>query len=106
MNRPPVDERTEIVGVGPHHINHGSNLRRGPDSERWGPVPVAGNATGTLDRRVGLLGFPEFNNASYEELRPQGLEVFDIEVDAGSFDIALPRIRIIPLDEFDPVAFL
>lgn len=58
------------------------------------------------DRRVGLLGFPEFNNASYEELRPQGLEVFDIEVDAGSFDIPLPRIRIIPLDEFDPVAFL
>lgn len=36
----------------------------------------------------------------------EGIEVFDIENGAGAFDAVLPRLRIIPLAEFDPVAFL
>ncbi|MEL6984017.1 MAG: NYN domain-containing protein [Actinomycetota bacterium] len=84
-------------------------------TERGGNVVLASHdgdfldgVTSLLDagRKVGLLGFPEFNNANYEDLRARGLEVFDIENDAGSFDIALPRIRVIPLDEFDPTSFL
>lgn len=68
----------------------------------------AKNVTGLLDagRKVALLGFPEFNSSVYEALRGRGLQIFDLEVDAASFDIPLPRVRIIPLDEFDPIAFL
>lgn len=68
----------------------------------------AAGVIGLLDagRNVGLLGFPEFNNAGYGPLQGRGLEIFDLEVDAEAFEILLPRVRIIPLDEFDPVAFL
>ncbi len=58
------------------------------------------------DRRVALLGFREFVSAQYVDLVDAGLEVFDLEDDAGSFTRRLPRLRIIPLDEFDPAAFL
>lgn len=57
-------------------------------------------------RRVALLGFREFVSAQYTDLVDAGLEVFDLEDDAGSFTRRLPRLRIIPLDEFDPSAFL
>jgi len=68
----------------------------------------AAGVTGLLDagRKVGLLGFPEFNNSGYWTLQGRGLQIFDLEVDTAAFDILLPRVRIIPLDEFDPVAFL
>ena len=42
----------------------------------------------------------------YGDLEASGLEVFDLELDAGSFTRRLPRLRIIPLDEFDPADFL
>ncbi len=58
------------------------------------------------DRRVALLGFPEFVNAGYGELREQGLQVFDIEHDAQAFNHPLPRVRILDIEEFDPQAFL
>lgn len=66
------------------------------------------NVAGLLaaGRRVGLLGFPEFVNAEYGSLRDAGLQIFDLETDAGSFDSPLPRVRIIPLDEFDPTRYL
>ena len=35
-----------------------------------------------------------------------GVPVFDLEDDVGAFNATLPRVRIIPLDEFDPEAFL
>ena len=57
-------------------------------------------------RRVGLLAFKEFVSSQYADLVAAGLEVFDLEDDAGSFTRRLPRLRIIPLDEFDPTAFL
>lgn len=58
------------------------------------------------DRRVGVLGFREFVNLRFSELAPQGVELFDLEDDVGAFTSVLPRVRIIPLDAFDPVRFL
>ena len=58
------------------------------------------------NRRVGLIGFREFINAGFSELSEAGLEFFDLESDVRCFNAILPRVRIIPLDEFDPVAYL
>ncbi len=60
----------------------------------------------TPGRRVGLVGFTEFRNHHFVSLVPQGLEVFDLEDDVAAFTTRLPRLRVIPIDEFDPVAFL
>lgn len=57
-------------------------------------------------RRVGLLAFREFVSSQYADLIAAGLEIFDLEHDADSFNRRLPRLRIIPLDEFDPTDFL
>jgi putative heme uptake system protein len=56
------------------------------------------------DRRVGLLGFSEFYNAGFREL--PGLELIDLEYDVKAFTTPLPRVRVIPIDEFDPLDFL
>lgn len=58
------------------------------------------------DRRVGLLGFREFVNAGFTELVAEGLELFDLEDDVRCFTSPLPRVRIIPLEAFDPLRFL
>ena len=58
------------------------------------------------DRRVGVLGFREFVNAGYAALAEQGLQVFDIEEDVRAFTTLLPRVRIIPVAEFDPLRYL
>lgn len=55
-------------------------------------------------RRVGLLGFGEFFNAGFRAL--PGLELIDIEYDAQAFTTPLPRVRVIEIDEFDPLDFL
>lgn len=55
-------------------------------------------------RRVGILAFREFVNAALADL--PGLELLDLEHDAKAFNLPLPRIRVIPVDEFDPMAFL
>ncbi|RNM11482.1 NYN domain-containing protein [Nocardioides pocheonensis] len=57
-------------------------------------------------RRVGVVGFAEFRNQGFLELAGQGLEFFDLEYDVRSFNERLPRVRIIPIDEFDPAQFL
>jgi uncharacterized protein len=57
-------------------------------------------------RRVGLLAFREFVNARFAELGARGLETFDLEGDADAFTTLLPRVRIIPLEEFDPLRYL
>jgi uncharacterized protein len=57
-------------------------------------------------RRVGLLAFREFVSGQYAPAIDAGLEVFDLEEDARCFTSRLPRLRIIPLDEFDPADFL
>jgi uncharacterized protein len=55
-------------------------------------------------RRVGVVAFAEFRNSGYGDL--VGLRTFDLEYDADVFDAPLPRVRVIPIDEFDPASFL
>jgi uncharacterized protein len=57
-------------------------------------------------RRVGLLGFRELVSSSLLELAGEGLELFDLEDDVGAFTVALPRMRVIPIDRFDPWTLL
>ncbi len=58
-------------------------------------------------RRVGVMGFKEFCNLGFAELGAEhGVEFFDLEYDVKAFNGSLPRIRIIPIDEFDPRDFL
>ena len=57
-------------------------------------------------RRVGVVGFTEFRNHGFSALAAQGLEAYDLEHDVGAFNERLPRVRIIPVDEFDPEQFL
>lgn len=58
------------------------------------------------ERRVGLLCFREFVNAHMAELADRGLEFFDLENDVNAFNTMLPRVRIIPIDDFDPERYL
>lgn len=57
-------------------------------------------------RRVGLLGFREFVNSGFASLSEKGLELLDLEDDVDAFTSPLPRVRIIPIEHFDPVRFL
>lgn len=57
-------------------------------------------------RRVGVVGFVEFRNHAFVQLAERGLESFDLEHDVRAFNERLPRVRIIPIDEFDPAQFL
>lgn len=58
------------------------------------------------DRRVGLLAFREFTSTALAGLTSRGLQVFDLESDVAAFNVQLPRLRIIPLEEFDPLRYL
>ena len=57
-------------------------------------------------RRVGIVGFGEFRSQAYAPLAERGLDTFDLEFDVKAFRLPLPRVRIIPIDEFDPAEFL
>ena len=57
-------------------------------------------------RRAGVIGFAEFRNSAFLQLVEQGLEFFDLEYDVQAFNERLPRVRIIPIEEFDPAQFL
>ena len=57
-------------------------------------------------RRTALLGFREFVSSHYRELEARGLEFHDLEHHARAFNTPLPRVRIIPIAEFDPAQFL
>lgn len=62
---------------------------------------------GLLDgRRVGVVGFAEFRSHHFAELTERGLEFLDLEYDVLAFNDRLPRVRIIPIAEFDPAQFL
>jgi len=58
------------------------------------------------DRRVGLLAFREFTSSALNQLTTNGLQTFDLEHDVQAFNVQLPRLRIIPLAEFDPLRYL
>ncbi|PRY09793.1 NYN domain-containing protein [Kineococcus rhizosphaerae] len=60
----------------------------------------------TGDRLVGMVGFREFMNSQYAPLAERGLKVFDLEDDVRAFNVVLPRVRIIPLADFDPTRYL
>lgn len=57
-------------------------------------------------RNVGMLAFKEFTSSALQQLTEGGLEVFDLESDVRAFNVRLPRLRIIPLAEFDPTRYL
>ena len=56
--------------------------------------------------RVGVLCFREFLNSQLAILEARGLAIHDLETDVRAFTSPLPRVRIIPLDEFDPLKFI
>ena len=58
------------------------------------------------DRAVGMLAFRELLSNRYRELVGRGLQIFDLEDDAGCFNLVLPRVRVIEIDRFDPTPFL
>ncbi len=55
------------------------------------------------DRRVGVMALREFASTQFATL---GLQIHDLEDDVRAFNVPLPRVRVIPLDEFDPELFL
>ena len=57
-------------------------------------------------RRVGVVGFTEFRNNEFSRLVGRGLQHIDLEYDVEAFTTRLPRVRIIPIEEFDPLEFL
>jgi len=69
-------------------------------------ITEVGALLGDGRRRVGVVGFVEFRNHGFTELIERGLQPFDLEYDVRAFKERLPRVRIIPIEEFDPAAFL
>ncbi|WP_370250490.1 NYN domain-containing protein [Nocardioides sp.] len=59
--------------------------------------------TGEAPRRLGVMGFREFTSTA---LADDAITHFDLEYDVAAFNSELPRVRIIPLEEFDPTIFL
>ncbi len=64
------------------------------------------SALARAGRNVAVVGFREFMNAGYTDLVPHGLQILDLEWDADVFTYRLPRIRVIPIEEFDPLQFI
>lgn len=60
----------------------------------------------TDERRVGVVCFREFLNGGITELTGRGLRIFDLEDDVTAFTSPLPRVRIIPIEAFDPTRYL
>jgi len=54
-------------------------------------------------RRVGLIALREYASMQFSTL---GIQVHDLEDDVAAFNVPLPRVRVIPLDQFDPEYFL
>ena len=59
-----------------------------------------------MGRKVAVVCFREFLSSQLHELVDLGLEVIDLEYDVHAFQVQLPRIRIIDVDEFNPFDFL
>src|SRR5690606_13268656 len=54
-------------------------------------------------RRVAVAALREYASSRFDAL---GLELHDLEDDVAAFNVPLPRVRIIALDDFDPEQFL
>lgn len=59
-----------------------------------------------LGRRVAIMGFREFISAQMQDLEEKGLEIIDLEYDVDAFNVRLPRIHIIDVDDFNPFDYL
>ena len=55
-------------------------------------------------RRLGVVGFGEFMATGLRQV--DGVEFFDLEYDVSAFKSRLPRVRVIEIDEFDPLEFI
>ena len=55
-------------------------------------------------RRLGVVGFGEFMAGGLKQI--DGMEFFDLEYDVSAFKSRLPRVRVIEIDEFDPLEFI
>ena len=53
--------------------------------------------------RVGVVALREFTSTQYAAA---DIEIHDLEYQVGAFNVSLPRVRIIALDDFDPEQFL
>jgi uncharacterized protein len=72
-------------------------------------APAVATLLDAADRRVGVVGFRELVSSALADLARTdggGLELFDLEDDVGAFTVALPRIRVIPIERFDPWTLL
>ena len=67
-------------------------------------VPQMTALSETEGRRTAVFGFQEFMASGLRAI--PGIEVFDLEYDVNAFTSTLPRIRIIEIDEFDPLEFI
>jgi len=67
-------------------------------------VPQMEDLTATAGRRTALVGFREFMAADLQDI--PGIEFHDLEYDVAAFTSRLPRVRIIDIDEFDPLEFI
>ncbi|WP_114201603.1 NYN domain-containing protein [Janibacter anophelis] len=56
------------------------------------------------ERRIGVVGFGEFMANGLRQI--DGMEFFDLEYDVSAFKSRLPRVRVIEIDEFDPLEFI
>jgi len=56
------------------------------------------------ERRIGLIGFREMTSGLLTEI--ENVEFFDLEDDVGAFTVRLPRVRVIPIERFDPWTLL
>ena len=55
-------------------------------------------------RRLAVLGFREFISSRLAEI--PGVTAFDLEDHIKAFNEPLPRVRVIPLESFDPTRYL
>ena len=78
---------------------HGDVLLASHDGDFAAQVAALLQAPG---RRVGLVGFRELVSRALADLASAGLELYDLEDDVGAFTVALPRVRVIPIERFDP----
>jgi uncharacterized protein len=82
---------------------HGDVLLASHDGDFAPAVAALLEAPG---RRVGVVGFRELVSSALADLAAAGLELYDLEDDVGAFTVALPRIRVIPIERFDPWTLL
>jgi uncharacterized protein len=55
-------------------------------------------------RRLGVMGFLELLNAGLRHV--PGVELHDLEHDVKAFNVRLPRLRVISIDDFDPLDWI